>query len=217
LNFFSKPQEADGILNYFDVLGLSEKDPVHSKSRDDVERRIFGVKNQVIGGKFEKNKSGASQRPIYAAPELAQFGMGAALSYGNGYIRLKEAVKKDATLLPHDSFDKAGEGSRQKKSDLGSYQNLYAIISQLNSAERDAMEEACTGSYYGDYIEVHLHRPVTWDLVDAMVLKYDDIAENMRSNTDEEKLQKAKDIKTHAEAFEKKTGIKIDWQGAWPQ
>lgn len=222
---FERPQIADGILSYYEVpVTRSSSDP-HTILRNNVEQRIFGVTNPVIGNTSFQNRSGSSQRPIYAAPNINQLPTGAAHAYGGSYFILRENNKNLATLIPQDSFDRFTGSHLQTRDRLASYNNLYRLLVKMTPAQRLGIIQLVRShppyplaAIYGDYIEVHIHAPIHWEDIQEIVLDANDVytAPGLGGLSYPQILTLQRTIRQNAEDLRQRTGVAIRYTGTWP-
>ncbi|WP_434453102.1 DUF3626 domain-containing protein [Lentzea sp. E54] len=112
-------------------------------ARWDWESRLFG-------GAYDH--APPADRPKYGALNHRRRPHGGAPRFGSAHVRLKEEVLDRTTFCYPDSvFDPVDFGTAQR----------FALIDLADADDRDALD---------DYIEAHVHGPVTLDDVEAVVL-----------------------------------------------
>ena len=112
-------------------------------ARWDWESRLFG-------GAYDD--ADPADRPKYGALNHRALPHGAAPRFGSAHLRLKQDVLDRTTFCYPDSvFDPVDFGTAQR----------FGLIELAEADDRDALD---------DYIEAHVHGPVTFDDVEALVL-----------------------------------------------
>ncbi|MDX8148507.1 DUF3626 domain-containing protein [Lentzea sp. BCCO 10_0061] len=112
-------------------------------ARWDWESRLFG-------GAYDH--ANPADRPKYGALDHRGLEHGAAPRFGSAHLRLKEHVLDRTTFCYPDSvFDPVHFGTAQR----------FALIERADADDRDPLD---------DYVEAHVHGPVTLDDVEAVVL-----------------------------------------------
>ncbi|GLY50045.1 DUF3626 domain-containing protein [Lentzea sp. NBRC 102530] len=104
--------------------------------------------SRLFGGAYDR--ADPSARPKYGALDHRRRGCGAAPRFGSAHLRLTEAVLDRTTFCHPDSvFDPVDFGTARR----------FALLGHATPA--DPLD---------DYVEAHVHGPVTFDDVEAVVL-----------------------------------------------
>ncbi|MFD4668393.1 DUF3626 domain-containing protein [Lentzea sp. NPDC058450] len=104
--------------------------------------------SKLFGGAYDQ--ASPSARPKYGALDHRRQGCGGAPRFGSAHLRLKEEVLDRTTFCYPDSFfDPVDFGTARRFALLG------------HAAPADPLD---------DYVEAHVHGPVTFDDVEAVVL-----------------------------------------------
>ncbi|GGU14572.1 hypothetical protein GCM10010178_02500 [Lentzea flava] len=106
--------------------------------------------SRLFGGAYDN--ADPADRPKYGALNHRRLPQGGAPRFGSAHLRLKEAVLDRTTFCYPDSvFDPVDFGTAQR----------FALIELADADDRDPLD---------NYIEAHVHGPVTLDDVEALVL-----------------------------------------------
>lgn len=178
----AKDVSSQGIVNYWENPFFGG-DMHHHETRDKVEKSFLGLNNDPLTLKRPIDHIGVSERPAYAGLNIAKFEKGSAPAYGCGYFVLKDDVKKYTTFLPVDSFDETIGGQYQSPTDLANFEHPAAFINNkgvhaLLDLMKNEHEDMWTRmDVWPDYVECHIHIPLTWDKIGKMVIDLGDIGE----------------------------------------
>ncbi|MET8758463.1 DUF3626 domain-containing protein [Lentzea sp. NPDC004782] len=106
--------------------------------------------SRLFGGAYDH--AAPADRPKYGALDHRRLGHGGAPRFGSAHLRLKEHVLDRTTFCYPDSvFDPVHFGTAQR----------MALMELADADDRDPLD---------NYIEAHVHGPVTLDDVEAVVL-----------------------------------------------
>ncbi|GAB2836956.1 DUF3626 domain-containing protein [Lentzea nigeriaca] len=106
--------------------------------------------SRLFGGAYDD--ANPADRPKYGALNHRRLPHGGAPRFGSAHLRLKEAILDRTTFCYPDSvFDPVDFGTAQR----------FALIDLADADDRDPLD---------NYIEAHVHGPVTLDDVEALVL-----------------------------------------------
>lgn len=106
--------------------------------------------SRLFGGAYDD--ANPADRPKYGALNHRRLPHGGAPRFGSAHLRLKEAVLDRTTFCYPDSvFDPVDFGTAQR----------FALIELADADDKDPLD---------NYIEAHVHGPVTLDDVEALVL-----------------------------------------------
>ncbi|SER06241.1 Protein of unknown function [Lentzea xinjiangensis] len=106
--------------------------------------------SRLFGGAYDD--ADPADRPKYGALNHRRLPRGGAPRFGSAHLRLTEAVLDRTTFCYPDSvFEPVDFGTARR----------FALIELADADDRDPLD---------NYIEAHVHGPVTWDDVEAVVL-----------------------------------------------
>ena len=160
--------------------------------------------------------TGEAGRPIYARLNVNNFAGGADILTGFSVIKIKKHCNNMATMLPQNSFKSDANVALLSPDALASFKNVHALIKNMNTKQCVQLFNLTDkGTQYEEDIECHIHGPVYWSDVEEIVIDSHDLkfAPDMANLSVKQKQKLKKAIYSHAIEFQKRTGVKVIFNG----
>ncbi|HET8560109.1 MAG TPA: DUF3626 domain-containing protein, partial [Marmoricola sp.] len=117
---------------------------------------------RIFGGVYDD--APPAERPKYGALDHRRRAVGAAPRFGSAHLRLAEGVLDRTTFcFPDSVFEPESFGTASRFP-------LLPLVSAFEAVPRTDADEAREGGVLDDYVEAHVHGPVSFADVEAVVL-----------------------------------------------